>query len=269
MAAKIALDAGHGLYTAGKRCMKALDANETREWVLNSRIADKLEKMLAGYDCAVMRVDDRTGRRDIPLAERVAAANSWGADIYVSIHHNAGVNGRAGGGIVVYYCSANSERNEQARDLYNALISATALRGNRSQGVINYPFYVIKNTFMPAFLIENGFMDSSTDVPIILSEEHADKTAQGLFNFLVKELRLAKYKAEEKPAAKPAESGSFKVKVTVDELNIRAGAGTKHAVVGVIKDKGVYTIVETKGSWGRLLSGAGWINTSSKYTKRV
>ena len=37
---KIALNAGHYLNTAGKRCLKKLDKNETREWVLNNRICD-------------------------------------------------------------------------------------------------------------------------------------------------------------------------------------------------------------------------------------
>ena len=46
MGIKVAIDAGHGLYTSGKRCMKSLDPNETREWVLNSRIAEKLERLL-------------------------------------------------------------------------------------------------------------------------------------------------------------------------------------------------------------------------------
>lgn len=64
----------------------------------------------------------------------------------------------------------------------------------------------------------------------------------------------------------------YKVKVTADALNIRKCAGTDHAVVGVIKDKGVYTIVEEsngKGAskYGKLKSGAGWI--SLDYTKRV
>ena len=60
MSKVIALDAGHGLHTAGKRCLKALDAKETREWVLNDRIVDKLQKMLANYDCKVVRGDDTT-----------------------------------------------------------------------------------------------------------------------------------------------------------------------------------------------------------------
>lgn len=57
---------------------------------------------------------------------------------------------------------------------------------------------------------------------------------------------------------------SYKVKVTANTLNIRSGAGTNYAKTGVIKDKGVYTIVaESDGvgatKWGQL-SSAGWIS---------
>lgn len=62
-------------------------------------------------------------------------------------------------------------------------------------------------------------------------------------------------------------SDSYLVDVTASALNIRRGAGTKHAVVGVIRDKGRYTIVETSGDWGKLKSGAGWICLD--YTKKV
>ena len=51
----------------------------------------------------------------------------------------------------------------------------------------------------------------------------------------------------------------YKVKVTVDSLNIRKGPGKDYDKVGCIKDKGVYTITEVKGNWGHLRSGAGWI----------
>lgn len=59
-------------------------------------------------------------------------------------------------------------------------------------------------------------------------------------------------------------------KVTVDSLNIRSGPGTNHSIVGAIKDKGTYTIMEIQNkTWGRLKSGAGWINCSSSYCKKV
>lgn len=186
----IALDAGHGLRTAGKRCRKQLDPNQTREWQLNARIMDAVGDALAGRGWRVLRVDDTTGAQDVPLSKRVGAANAAGADVYLSMHHNAGLSGRPGGGTVVYYCSSKPERPEQARKLYDAIVSRTGLRGNRSQKVIKKGFYVVKNTKMPAFLVENGFMDSPTDVPVILSEDHARKTADGVVAFLVDVLKV-------------------------------------------------------------------------------
>ena len=69
---------------------------------------------------------------------------------------------------------------------------------------------------------------------------------------------------------------SYTIRVTTDALNIRKGAGTNYASVGVIKDKGIYTIVdEDTGAgatkWGLLKSYAsgrnGWI--SLDYCKKV
>lgn len=67
----IAIDAGHGRNTAGKRCLKSIDPSQTREWVLNDRIADDLQARLAAYECTVIRVDDTTGEKDISLSARV------------------------------------------------------------------------------------------------------------------------------------------------------------------------------------------------------
>ena len=67
-----------------------------------------------------------------------------------------------------------------------------------------------------------------------------------------------------KPAAtKPTVSVSNKeqaYRVNVGGLNIRAGAGVGYKINGTIRDRGVYTISEVKGDWGRLKSGQGWIN---------
>ena len=103
MAFKLALSAGHYLYTAGKRCLKLLDKNETREWWLNDRIADRIQVLLKEYDgIQVKRLDDTTGKKEVTLKQRSDASNSWGADFYLAIHHNAGINGGSGGGIQSY-----------------------------------------------------------------------------------------------------------------------------------------------------------------------
>ena len=59
----------------------------------------------------------------------------------------------------------------------------------------------------------------------------------------------------------------YKVKITVDSLNIRKGPGTNYDKVGCIKDRGVYTIIDVKGNWGLLRSKAGWICLNG-YTER-
>lgn len=193
----IALDAGHGKYTAGKR-ITLNGYSATPEWELNDRIMDMVQaELTANYDVKILRVDDTTGQKDIPLATRVNMANKAGADAYISMHHNAGINGGVGGGTVVFYYSNNIQRRDQAQKLYNYITDETKLYGNRSQQVIKKAFYVIKNTKMPAFLIENGFMDSKTDVPIILSEEHAKKTANGLIAFIVEQFSLEPLKVAE------------------------------------------------------------------------
>lgn len=65
----------------------------------------------------------------------------------------------------------------------------------------------------------------------------------------------------------------FKVRIIDPALNIRCAAGVSNKAVGVIRGGGVYTItaVEQVGAavWGRLKSGAGWINIGEKYCKKV
>ena len=182
----ICLDAGHGKYTPGKRCLKSIDPGETREWTLNSRIADKVQDRLEDYNCQTMRVDDPTGETDVSLGTRVTQANQAGADVYVSIHHNAGINGGSGGGIVIYTCH-NPQRQSVIlqKAVYQHTVDATELKGNRASPMAEANLYVLNNTKMPAILGEFGFMDSNHDTPIILTEDFATQVADGIVAALV------------------------------------------------------------------------------------
>lgn len=178
---KIVIDAGHGLNTAGKRCLKKLDANETREWVLNDRVADALGKYLKEAGHVVLRADDTDGSSDISLANRVKTANNWKADAYISVHHNAGINGGTGGGTVVYVAKSCSNTSVRLQDaVYKHAIADCNLKGNRSDGTLASNFYVVKNTNMPAILIEVGFMDSATDIKYILDEQWSEKMGHAI-----------------------------------------------------------------------------------------
>ena len=75
--------------------------------------------------------------------------------------------------------------------------------------------------------------------------------------------------SETLPSDNKEDDGSFLVKVLVDELNVRTGPSTDYRITGQVHNGEVYTITATSGNWGRLKSGKGWINISSKYIKRV
>jgi N-acetylmuramoyl-L-alanine amidase len=191
---KIALNAGHGIYTPGKRCLKALDPKETREWTLNARICEKVEEKLKAYTgYELIRLDATTGEIDVALTARTNKANYWGADFYLSIHHNAGMKGGSGGGIIsIVYTSASAKSVEWQTALYNALIKHTGLKGNRSIPCPKQNLHECRESNMPCVLLELGFMDSSTDVPVILSEEYADKCATAIVEVLAEKGGLKK-----------------------------------------------------------------------------
>lgn len=194
MTFKIALDAGHYSKTSGKRCLKKIDPNETREWTLNDRIADKVEVLLQGYTgWELIRVDDTLGKKDISTEKRAKAANDFGADFYLSIHHNAGIKGGSGGGIVAYVCKkADAETIAWQKALYNELIAQTGLKGNRSNPLPKNNYTVLTKSKMTAVLLELGFMDSTKDTPVILTEKYADQCANAIVNVLVSRGKLDK-----------------------------------------------------------------------------
>ena len=260
---RIAIDAGHGRYTSGKRCLKSIDRSETREWVLNSRIASKVMQGLKQYDCETKRMDDTSGKTDVPLSERCRKSNRWNAHFYLSIHHNAGINGGSGGGTEIFAVQGASAETRKKRDIiYDKVISRTGLKGNRSVPKTTANFYVLRKTDAPAVLIECGYMDSTHDTPIVLREEFANQCAQGIVNGLAAALGLEKRSGSD---ALP-----YRVKVAVDELNVRSGAGVGYDVLQKVGRNEVFTITEIRANtWGRLKSGAGWINIGAKYCVRV
>ena len=132
---KIGLDAGHGLYTAGKQTPDGI-----KEWTLNDDVCDLITDMLKSYDCEIIRTDKNEGKVDEPLGDRVRYYLNAGVKALVSIHHNA-YSGKWNNatGVEVYidraYTAAGSTITEEVPD------DALAIARNRQQ---NKPGWVIK-----------------------------------------------------------------------------------------------------------------------------
>ena len=179
---KIALDAGHGLYTSGKQTPDGI-----KEWTLNDKVRDKVVDILLDYDCEIMHTDNNEGATDESLASRVKKYKEAGVAAFVSIHHNAytGTWNNATG-VEVF-----TDKNPTAADLRLAdCIMGRLARytGLSSRGIKQANFAVINQNKIPAVLCEGGFMDGTKDYEVITSEEgqlaYARAVAEGLVEFL-------------------------------------------------------------------------------------
>lgn len=94
------------------------------------------------------------------LRARVDAANSWGADYFISIHTNGSLNPQANGTEVYVY-----RQNSQAYWLGERILNAIVARmGTRRRGVFVRPsLYVLRNTNMPAVLVELAYISNPQD----------------------------------------------------------------------------------------------------------
>ena len=114
----------------------------------------------------------RTTDIDVSLASRTVKANDWGADYFISVHFNSG----GGVGIETFAFSAGGKGERLANAVQKGLIDFT---GNTNRGVKFASFQVLRDTSMPAILIEGGFVDSDSDAQKIQTEDYRRKYIKG------------------------------------------------------------------------------------------
>ncbi len=103
------------------------------------------------------------------------------------------------------------------------------------------------------YRVRKSWNDSKSQIGAYSSLENAKKVCKDGYT-VYDESGKAVY-----PKAESSSNGTYKVRVSIDDLNIRTGAGIEYPTTGKYTGKGVFTITETFGDWGRLKSGAGWI----------
>lgn len=244
---KIAIDSGHGLNTSGKEVPSYIGMGKIKEWTLNDRITTKLITMLRQYeDVKVLRLDDPTGKADIPLKERSQKANNFKADICISNHHNAGIGGKNGGGLVIYrYPNSTKFTKAMQRLLYDCLIAETGLKGNRTSPLMEKNFHMVRVPKMAAVLIEHGFMDSRSDMKEVIKEDFSTKSARGIVKFLEKQ-----YGIKKKVVVQPEKPSNefYRVRKTWKDAKTQLGAFTvlSNAIDLAKKNKG-YSVYDDGG----------------------
>lgn len=245
---KVALNAGHYLGTAGKNCPKSLDPNMTKEWVLNNRVVTKMQKLLSAYeDIEVLRVDDPEGLVEQTFTEKRKKVNDWGADFYEGVHHNALERRFNGGGISAFVTINPTAESIEWRDaLYYEAVKETGLKGNRASPLVERDLHELRHLNCPAVLMECGFMDSTVDCPIILTEEYADKIAKAFVSVIV-EKSGAKLKPSVEPQKTPTAVGKA-VSITIPILKRGSRGEAVRSLQTMLNAKGAS--LEVDGSFG-------------------
>ena len=181
-AKKIFIDPGHGGSDPGAQ------ANGLVEKQLNLTVSLKLKELLLarGFDVKLSRESDIS----VSLTERCNMANSWGADYFISVHHNAG--GGDGWEIIHTIHTTKSEGDELAEAIGKEF-SKTGQNKRRifsleSKNYLGQDYYtVIQKTNMAAIITEYAFLDSNDYEAVDSIEKlykEAEAIADGLCNYL-------------------------------------------------------------------------------------
>jgi N-acetylmuramoyl-L-alanine amidase len=100
--------------------------------------------------------------------------------------------------------------------LYDELIQQTGLKGNRAEPLTRQNLHEVRETVMPAVLLELGFMDSSVDVPIILTDQYAEQCAAAIVSVIAKKAKLPQ-KSQSDPLYR-VQVGAFKQRKNAEAL---------------------------------------------------
>jgi N-acetylmuramoyl-L-alanine amidase len=177
---RIFIDPGHGGNDPGAV------GNGLKEKDLTLKIAKKIKSKLTNYENVQVKLS-RENDTYLTLSERAKMANDWGADIFISIHINAG--GGIGFESYIYNGSVSSSTIAYQNIIHEEIVKAT---GWNDRGKKRENYAVLRETKMPAILTENGFIDNTTDANKLKNDSFLDKIAQGHVNGIVKLFNLKK-----------------------------------------------------------------------------
>lgn len=258
---KVCLDAGHyGKYNRSPGVPEYYESE--RMWKLTQLQAAALKKR------GITVIQTRNNQTsDLALTSRGRKAQ--GCDLFISNHSNAvgsGMNESVDHPIA--YVALNGSADEIGKKLADCVaeVMGTKSKGRTAtrKGSTGGEYYGVlrgaASVGVPCLILEHSFHTNTAATKWLLSDDNLAKLAE-------KEAEcIAVYLKAKSPTQAAQSTESYRVRVTIANLNIRTEANAASKSKGYIKP-GVYTIVEEKNGWGKLKSGVGWIKLS--YTTKI
>lgn len=168
----ILIDPGHGANDEGAKMHGSVEKN----LCLLTALHLKHLLQLKGYQILMTRSQDEF----VSLDKRVQLANQSNCHMFVSIHYNAAKSKEASG-IEIFFPKNIDPRQVTSRKLaQNVLNKLLAKTGAKSRGIKIGNYHVIRETSMPAILIEGGFMTHPIEGQMLGSLHYIQQIAEGI-----------------------------------------------------------------------------------------
>ncbi|KNF09350.1 N-acetylmuramoyl-L-alanine amidase [Gottschalkia purinilytica] len=170
----IVIDAGHGGRDPGTTAASGRPEKE-----FNLEVTLKLDKKLRslGYKTILTRDKELSKNYKLELEDRSYIANKHNADIFISIHHNAFEENPNVTGIESFYYPSAKEGKILAELIQKELIQELKAV---NRGAKPNNFAVLRQTKMPAVLLELGFISNPKDEKIIETEDYQDRAVEAI-----------------------------------------------------------------------------------------
>lgn len=193
---RIYLDPGHGGSDPG-----AIGPGGLQEKEVNLDVALRLRDLLA--DAGALVTLSRETDVFIPLHDRPKDANDRQAAAFVSLHHNASL--RRDSGTETYYHPDRPFAKELATEVQRRVPEVLGLP---SRGIkVNREFVVIKETTMPAILVEGAYLSNPDEEKLLgdpaFRQKEAAAVAEGIIAFFRAGLQLPPPPPAAVPPASP------------------------------------------------------------------
>ena len=173
----VTLDPGHGGIYSGAYYEKIMEKDLTLPITL--RVAELLEEK--GCRVVLTRRVDQT----VDLYDRCDIANAANTDIFVSIHANASVTSSTFQGTFTYAYPGSVKGARLAQIIQDATVASA---GSVDRGILTANFVVLRETWMPAVLVETGFMTCHEELEHLRDETYQARIAQGVAQGIVRYL---------------------------------------------------------------------------------
>jgi N-acetylmuramoyl-L-alanine amidase len=175
----VVIDPGHGGNDPGAANSAYGLTESNLTLTISLKLRDDLRRL--GWRVVMTRdgnyeVGDPKGDDHQELQARCDVANAAGARVFVSVHVNSSVAHSLNGTTTYYWRPADKTF---AQSVQSAVVMAD---GINDAGVKRNSFYVIKNTTMPAVLVETAFLSNAHDAEQLARTDFLDKLAQGIAN---------------------------------------------------------------------------------------